>query len=244
MDLKQAKITLEKINALYKNISIDEDSISPIERDLMLSYIRHLYEAFLQDMPATAAPRKKAASVRKKTTPPAPKVEPAPEPVVEVARPKPVVIELPDSIKEYAKPAPKTETVKVVEVEKPVAPAPEPKVEVAPVAPTPKPVSNSDHDVLFEHKEAKELSERLSQAPIKDLKKALGLNDKILIINELFGGDHHTFDTSMHYLNGFASFEEAKVYMSENLADKFNWSAKSRKKRAQDFIKLVRRRYK
>ena len=48
MDLQHAKILLEKINALYKSISADENRVSSIERDLMLSYIRQLYDSFLE----------------------------------------------------------------------------------------------------------------------------------------------------------------------------------------------------
>ena len=46
MNLLQAKTQLEKIIALYKSMSADEKNISAIERDLMLSYIRGLYDNF------------------------------------------------------------------------------------------------------------------------------------------------------------------------------------------------------
>ena len=52
MNLSQAKTQLEKIIALYKSMSADEKNISTIERDLMLSYIRSLYENFLDATPS------------------------------------------------------------------------------------------------------------------------------------------------------------------------------------------------
>ena len=232
MDLNKAHIILEKINTLYKNISID-NKVSSIERDLMLSYIRTLYETFLETgndpFPITKPSQKTTRVV------PEPVVE---EVVVAPSRPKARVVEIPDSIKEYATPppppAPKTAPIVVQEVIEPT-PAPEPSPD--PI------VMDEEHAALFEQKEAKELSDRLSQMPIHDLKKSMGLNEKILTINELFGGDHKAFDRALTDLNTLATFEEAKQYMSENLAAKYDWSDKSKKKKAQIFIKLVRRKY-
>ncbi|NJN32900.1 MAG: hypothetical protein HC817_00200 [Saprospiraceae bacterium] len=83
MNLAQAKTTLEKIITLYKTMSADDKNISPIERDLMLSYIRQLYEVFLE----TATP---SVSVSPKVTP-MPKIIPSISPET----PKPFVVETP-----------------------------------------------------------------------------------------------------------------------------------------------------
>lgn len=231
MDLLKAQIILEKINTLYKNISIDSN-VSAIERDLMLSYIRNLYETFLEDETHSAA-RKFSDSRKSEPVVVAPVVEEKIEPT---PRPKARVVELPDSLKEYTAPSPS---------QKPApTPKPEPIVEHVAPTPTPKPiVVEKEHEVLFEQKEAKELSEKLSEMPIRDLKKAMGLNEKILTINELFGGDNKAFDKALGDLNGLSTFAEAKNYMSENLAAKYDWSSKEKKKKAQIFIKLVKRRY-
>ena len=198
----------------------------------MLSYIRKLYEEFLSEDKKTMATR------TKKKAPETPKVVPAP--VVE--RPKPIVIELPDSLKEYATPIETTPKVKATPVVVPAPPPPAP----TPVAPPESKavVVEEEHAVLFEQKEGKELSDKLSSMPITDLKKSMGLNEKILTINELFSGDHKAFDAALTDLNALNSFEEAKVYMSEHLAAKYEWASSEKKKKAQIFIKLVRRRYK
>ena len=47
MDLTKAKILLDKINRLYRSMSLDEDNVAPIERDLMRDYIKQLYATFL-----------------------------------------------------------------------------------------------------------------------------------------------------------------------------------------------------
>ena len=46
MNIKQANIILEKINRLYKSMTLDPSNIDEFEQDLMLSYIRQLHQAF------------------------------------------------------------------------------------------------------------------------------------------------------------------------------------------------------
>ena len=102
---------------------------------------------------------------------------------------------------------------------------------------------DEDMEELFEHGSAKELSEKLSNLPIKDLRKAMGLNEKIFTMNELFGGSQPDYDKAMNELNGMSNFEQAKVYLIQNIAGKYGWTKRGKKKKAQNFIKLVRRRY-
>ena len=114
MDLNKAKILLDKITSLHKNISTDPNNISAIEKDLMLTYVKQLYEAYLLGSSAPAKIEVEAPKVEIiKSTPKArkkPVVKKAP-PVLEVpqieeeetieivtpkkATPKPRVIELP-----------------------------------------------------------------------------------------------------------------------------------------------------
>jgi hypothetical protein len=247
MNLPQAKIHLEKIISLYKSLSADEKNISAIERDLMLNYIRQLYETFLE-IPANAT-----ASTPPKTVappPPPPKPEP-PKPVYEAPKaPPPPVYEQPKPVVEAPKPAPPP----VVEQPKPVYEQPKPVYQqpVAPPPPAPKPEApkpinygnvSSEVEALFEEIAGKELSDRLSNAPIADLTKAFGLNDRLLTQNELFGGNKSAFDETVKDLNNTGSFDTAKSYLID-LATRYNWAAnEDRKKQAKSFIKLVRRRF-
>lgn len=265
MDLNKAKILIEKINSLHKSMSADASHIAAIEKDLMLSYVRQLYEVTLSDAPATTKQKSKVEIIKSTPKPkPIKKSTPAPKPVereiivpdeVEeievpvVSPPKPVrkaprVIEVPDVLEEYKAPAP-TPTPR---------PIPPPPPRPAPVAkptppPTPKPTPaptyamDEDMEELFEHGSAKELSEKLSNLPIKDLRKAMGLNEKIFTMNELFGGSQPDYDKAMSELNGMNNFEQAKAYLVQNIAGKYGWTKRGKKKKAQNFIKLVRRRY-
>lgn len=227
MDLQQAKILLEKINALHKSVSLDNGEISTIERDLMLSYIRQLYEAYLS-IEGTTTP-----SSFNKNVAPKPKVVAAPVVEEKVAPPPPP-------------PAPEPEPEPVAPP-KP-APEPEPVAKAAPVpqaAPSQAPATaNVDPAIssLFKHKEARELSEKLSQQAITDLTRAMSINDKLLYSNELFGRDMARMNEALQKLNGLKNMDEAQD-MLVDIAQKFDWTEEERLEVAQSFIKLVRRKY-
>jgi hypothetical protein len=246
MNLPQTKIFLEKIISLYKTLSSDEKNISPIERDLMLSYIRQLYETVLDTSgtPSVSAPIKSTPTPQPVVAPPPPKVEvykaPTPPPPP-VQQPTPVVVEQPKPVYE----APKV--VEQAAYMPPPVPTPPPVVE----QPKPTPVVHTSHgghipaDVaaLFEENTGKELSDKLANTPIADLTKAFGFNDRLLTQNELFGGNKTVFDEVVKDLNNSSGFDTAKGLLV-SLAAKYHWAAnEDRKKQAKAFIKLVRRRF-
>ncbi len=225
MDLQQAKILLEKINALHKSVSLDKGDVSNIERDLMLSYIRQFYEAYL-NTDTTAAPQPMSRTVE--PPPPAPPVEKT------VSEPLPPRVEV-----EPAPPPPPP----------PPAPKPEPVVEIpapAPVPPAPsapeKKTASAGVEALFKHKAAKELSEKLSQQTITDLTRAMSINDKLLYSNELFGRDMAAMNENLQQLNKLNSMEEARELLID-IAEKNDWAEDERTDVAESFIKLVRRKY-
>jgi hypothetical protein len=243
MDLQKAKILLEKINALYKSMGADAKNISSIERDLMRSYVQQFYEVFM-DMPASAiAPEAPPVEIIKST----PKItlnkpEPAPK------APEPPVVE-PDPEPEPAPPARevKPEPVKVATPPPPPVQKETPAPAPAPAQPRPQPaprvVVNEELEELFAFGSAMDLSEKLSELPITDIKKAMGLNERIFTVNELFGGSQADFDETLNELGRLRNFEEAKNYLIQNAAGKYNWAAKDRKSKAKTFIKLVKRRF-
>lgn len=88
-----------------------------------------------------------------------------------------------------------------------------------------------------------ELSEKLSELPIPDLRKAIGLNDKLLLTRELFGEDNSAFDKAIDTLNGFSNMDQAKAFLLDHCVMRYRWTEKKRLEIAKKFIKLVRRRY-
>ena len=97
-------------------------------------------------------------------------------------------------------------------------------------------------EALFDFKRATELLEKLGEQPIRDLAKALSINDRLLYMNELFGKDLEAMNESLKLLNKFESFEGGKSFLV-TLAGQYDWLAENRVAIARDFIRLVRRRY-
>ena len=240
MNLLQAKTQLEKIIALYKSMSADEKNISAIERDLMLSYIRSLYENFLDTTPSVSS-NNDMRSTAVYTPPPAPVVET-----------KHVVIETPPPVIERPKVEPPPPP-RPVEQPKPVAVAPLAPEPVSYQAPptvavvTPRQSTNNNTaeiEALFEEISSNELSDRLSNTAIGDLTKAFGLNDRLLMQNELFANNKAVFDEILKDLNNASSFDSAKGYLID-FANRYHWIGNpERQKHAKWFIKTVRRRFK
>jgi hypothetical protein len=248
MNLAQTKIYLEKIIALYKSMSADERNISPIERDLMLSYIRQLYETCLDAAPSVVAPPQAPPKPTPAPPPPPAKVETprAPEPprveIPVVAPPKPPpppVVEQP----RYVAPPPPPP---VVEQPRYVAPPPPPPAVEQPrprSAQAPTGAMSAEVEALFDEQMGKEISDKIANAPIPDLTKAFGFNDRLLMQNELFLGNKSAFDETLKDLNNASSFETARAFLAD-LAVRNSWNANSeRQKHAKSFIKLVRRRF-
>ena len=68
-----------------------------------------------------------------------------------------------------------------------------------------------------------ELSDKLTDAPIKDLKKAIGVNDRFLFINELFRGDEAMYERSIKTIQNFSIFAEAEYWIRRELKVKIGW---------------------
>lgn len=256
MDLLKAKIYLDKINRDFSRMTKDPENIVRIDVDIILAYVRELYDAFLEERaaaPATpvstkteAPPRRPAPTTTVRVPEPAlaappPEQAPAPEPPPSRS-PEPVMPPPMPEMEERPAPAPPPPPP-------PPAPEPEPEpvrsvfappVERAPVYAQVPP----EAEALFEQKEARELSEKLSEMPIADLRKAIALNDRLLLTRELFGNDAHAFEAAIGALNSFSSMEQAKNYLLDHCVMRFGWTSKKHMETAKGFIRLVRRRYK
>jgi hypothetical protein len=232
MDFQKAKIYLEKLNREFTRMSKDPENTIRIDVDIMASYVRELYDAIHSESNNYTAPKAEPAPVR-------PPVQRAPvyEQPAEMAPPPPpapVVAEVPPP----APPPPARE-----EPPAPAPPPPPPPVET-PKPPAPAVSSASGLDVLFEEKQAKELSEKLAESAIADLKKAIALNDRLMYTSELFAGDGKAFENTLAALNSFNNFEDARDYLVKYCAVHYTWTDKKRLDIAKAFVKLVRRRYK
>jgi hypothetical protein len=246
MNWTKANQLLSGIDRLF-NIFQESDGLSTIERDLLLRRIQDLYEVVLEG--DFEAGQRKGSKVVKDIEPPVVRTI---EPPKVVERPKPVVIEQapviekPKPIIEEPKPPVIQQPKVVVDTPKPVVEPPKPPVVEKPKEIVYQPInhdSDEDLELLFEFKSATDLSEKLSAAPILDLKTAMGINERFLIISELFKGNKAQYDDAVETLNSFSDFEQAKNYISRILVPEFDWTNEKKINQAKIFIKKVRRRY-
>lgn len=86
-----------------------------------------------------------------------------------------------------------------------------------------------------------ELAETLTDAPIRDLKKGIGINDRYVFVNELFRGDEAMYERSIKTINGFRILAEAEYWMERELKVKLGWD--DGKTTTQHFYQLVKRRF-
>ncbi|MBQ8222857.1 MAG: hypothetical protein IJZ87_05870 [Bacteroidales bacterium] len=79
---------------------------------------------------------------------------------------------------------------------------------------------------ILELIEDNSLAARLQRKPVSDLMSAIGINDKFLLLNELFGGSMDKYNRSIRALNNFPTLLGARTYMSE-LQIEFQWDCNS-----------------
>lgn len=89
--------------------------------------------------------------------------------------------------------------------------------------------------------ERAEVVHRLKETPVKDLRKAIGINDRFLFIKELFRGDEAAYERSVKTINNFNIFSEAQYWMARELGLKLAWQDGN--ETVQHFYGLVRRRF-
>lgn len=61
-------------------------------------------------------------------------------------------------------------------------------------------------------------SELLRNEPVTDLRRAIGLNDKFLLIRDLFDGDSEAFARAIDTLNGFDNLDDCMIFIAEHYA--------------------------
>lgn len=86
-----------------------------------------------------------------------------------------------------------------------------------------------------------ELVEILKETPVKDLRKAIGINDRYLFINDLFRGDESVYERSIKTINSFNIYAEAEYWISRELKIKLGWDINH--STVQHFDQLVKRRF-
>lgn len=86
-----------------------------------------------------------------------------------------------------------------------------------------------------------EIGHLVAEHPIKDLKKAISINDRQIFINELFRGDEVMYERSLKTINGFRIFAEAEYWIERELKVKLGWE--EHKDTTRHFYQLIKRRF-
>ncbi|MBR0363423.1 MAG: hypothetical protein IIX38_06475 [Alistipes sp.] len=140
-------------------------------------------------------------------------------------------------------PAEEVVVVEKVEVEPAPAPAPMPAPAPQPTpapqpapapAPMPAPAPREEEapqrlgDVIA--KNVTTLADKMAEEQptaaynrITDIRKAIGLNDKFLMIRDLFGGDANLYEDTINHLNEYDDLDECMIFIVEN----FRWNPDS-----------------
>ncbi len=233
MDLIKAKSILARLQAMINTLE-SHPQLSALERDLILNYLRDLYDVFLESAaPALPVIKTKESITQSlqereanqkilefKFEPQEVKIEPEiAAPVIEIPVPEPLVI----------------------------ASVP-PKEEITPMADN-NPVHSKLNSIpasileLFDIRKGSELSDKLHDLPLRDINRAIGINDRMEIIHTLFGGQKQLFEQIVTDLNNFKFYEEAQDLLGRGPAIHYKWDHDDRKEKAVEFIRLIRRRY-
>ena len=106
------------------------------------------------------------------------------------------------------------------------------------------------HEAISEKKESlndrlkeerPEVAHLLKDSPIKDLRKAIGINDRFVFVRELFRGDEAMYERSLKTINNFNIYSEAEYWINRELKFKIGWDED--KEVVRHFYQLVRRRF-
>lgn len=97
------------------------------------------------------------------------------------------------------------------------------------------------NDRLASNQSDESIATKLKSNPVADLKKAIGINEKFALINELFQGDINAYNDAIEVLNTAVDEPTAISYLEQTLASKYGWNAAD-----ESYLKLrnlVERRY-
>lgn len=86
-----------------------------------------------------------------------------------------------------------------------------------------------------------ELGEKLHGGAVKDIKKAISLNDRYIYIRELFRGDEIMYERSLKTINQFSIYPEAEFWIQRELKLKLGWQDDH--PLVKQFDQLVKRRF-
>ena len=86
-----------------------------------------------------------------------------------------------------------------------------------------------------------ETAGKLQNEPIRDLRKAIGINDKYRFVKELFRNDEAAYERSVKTINSFNILQEAEYWIQREMKYKLGWDDND--STVKSFYQLVKRRF-
>ena len=87
---------------------------------------------------------------------------------------------------------------------------------------------------------SKTLADKLHRNPIKDLKAAIGINEKFLFVNQLFEGNLQNYSAAIEKINTVNDLGTARQ-IAADLAGQMNWDDNN--EHVKNFMELLERRF-
>jgi hypothetical protein len=250
MDIKYTIEILTKdiqdIEKLVGKLQNSKDA-SAIELDLAMSKLRNVYEIL------TMIKADRLNDLVDKSLNGSPAAKPEPEPVVQpepVPEPESVVLPEPEAVPEpesVVQPEPEAvaEPEPVTEPEPVVPPEPEPVAEPssdatenkAPETLADKFQTESSINENLAETRGENLDAKLIGQPIDNISRNIGINDRFLIIRELFDGNSDGFSSLITRLDTAENYESASGLLEEHFADSMEHEG------VEILAGLVKRRY-
>ena len=80
------------------------------------------------------------------------------------------------------------------------------------------------------------LADEINHSRLRSLRNGIGLNDKFLMIKDLFGGNAAQYEATIDVLNEFDDLDDCMIYIVEN----FRWNPDS--EGARMLVSLIERK--
>lgn len=212
MSAKTLKL-LDKINRIAGGC--DLDSLSKLEYDLLLQYVRDFYEAisdYNTDLPVNESESVKQHYYNEDTQATSTLMPPAKMDVEEYY----IVANTESKVNQDVKPD---------------------EVKKIPCISDLESHGGSLNDKL-KSTSANEIHKKLSSKPLKEL---VDLNKKFVIVNELFNGDQEAFAATVKAIDSYTDFNSAQSFVQSSVAEKYGWDESVQSVRM--FNKLIRQKF-
>jgi hypothetical protein len=238
---QQIEYLLKKINEQHAQMQQKETSISQEDMDSMMQNLRQLYEAVLvlyqnntfaalEEMNAAAEQQilaeKRANELRQAQQ----KTE---EPPIKTPALEEIIVQEPPMAEEIKIDKPKTK--------KPTGNVNASLFENVPTVGGKYGSEDRLHTKIAAKSTGETVAHKMHRHPVKDLKAAIGINEKFLFINKLFDGNGQQYNDAIERINNSGSHSAAKRIIDEELFPKYDWQTDSEP--VKEFLELVERRF-